>query len=1534
MKYLRIALALTAVFLFGCKPYDDSALWEKLGLLEDRVAQAEAKLPQLNTDIGTLSKLAEAMESQVTITSVTEVDGGFLITFSDKTSYKIVCQTDGESPYIGSNGNWWIGKKDTGVKAAGTDGLTPYVGSNGNWWIGTKDTGVSAMGIDGNSGYVGPNGNWWLGKKDSGVYSGSTPPVVGIKEFEGRFYWTLTIDACTVWLTDKDGNKLPVAGENGVTPVLSYNSEGNLVISYDGGVTTELVLNSSGLPIKQCECPTFFLSVSVKGSWLTIILVDGTVIRIRIKNNFPDGMVDVLDPFDPGEIDPHMPLYDGDNPPFVEGAFRVKPFVTVYCEDEGRGGFTPGTVVAPIVIRFSNQDRVNNTVDFDRYGGNTFEHGTGAFIRGEGDNFTVFFNTEGGDGTVRFKKALVISGTMVPEGIKDLYYSFIMVEKENDTQHRYMDAGVFRIFYDSDHISEYCTWDPPYHVDPPSLIDLGLPSGVLWGSCNVGASHPWEYGDYFAWGETSPKTSYAWNGYLYWAGSGNRVKKYVLDADFGTVDNLSTLDENDDVASTSLGEKFRMPTSQDFSELLRYGRWTWTQMEGVWGYEVKSTINGKTIFLPAAGLMNGTNLASSGRFGYYWSASLNGKMSNEGVNLTFGSTEYSISGMTRYFGCPVRPVFGDRYEGIIVTSIILDPTVLELAVGQTATVACNVYPVNATNPKVTWTSSNPKVASVSSDGVIKGVSVGEATITATTVQGGLSASCEVFVVKGGGGGGGGTMPDEVDLGLPSGTIWGSCNLGASHPWDTGDYYAWGETAPKSSYNYDNYKYYTKSGSYWNLSKYYENDNLRILEATDDAATVKLKGNWRIPTASEFEELIQYCDTKEGTLEGVKGCYFYSRKYSGRYIFLPVAGEKYGNNSMWTDLGCYSSSVVNNFEYGRQCFLYFGNNELAVDYHSHDAGFRIAGLTIRPVKAQRKSYVKVTGVDSFKSVTLKVGESMTLYSSDVIKPATATYKGVNWVSSDYKTVDYSNYSGAYTVITGKAVGKATITATTIDGGYEATCSVTVVNGSGGGTGPQAVDLGLPSGTKWASYNLGAQSPEEEGSSFAWGEISTKTDFTKENYRFYDAAQPDVYKKYNKSDRKTLLDYSDDAARAIWGGDWRMPTKDEWKELFDNCTTKTNGTGDFDGGTGLVLTSKINGNSIFILYNYYRTSVKTEILDGDGYAPYGPTGHYYGYGNPYCEKIVDPTINYYGGNFTDNPERYEGWPIRPVIGSRIDATKVSFLSYKKEMKVGDSFTFEASCYPSNSRPSFINWESSKSSVLSMSKDGDAKAISPGKSTVYAIAPNGVYATLEVTVTGDGYHEPEPVNLGLTSGIYWASFNLGATAPEEYGDYFAWGETDAKTSFSWSNYKYCNGTEMSLTKYNTMASFGSVDDITSLQHSDDPCKKLVTYTWMMPTKDNFDELMSECTWTPVTQNGVKGYKVTGKNGKYIFLPAAGYKNGADLENGGTYGYYWSKDLFTNYPSRANYLFFNDNKNVTFSLGNRMAGHTIRPVTIILSL
>jgi hypothetical protein len=151
--------------------------------------------------------------------------------------------TNGLTPYIGSNGNWWIGQTDTGVKAAGkdgidgtngTDGLTPYIGTNGNWWIGQTDLGVKAAGKDGINGtngtngltpHIGTNGNWWIGQTDTGVAatsyieSGSSStaniPIISIEQYQGIYYWIQILNGERTWLTDEYGNKLPVSGKDG-----------------------------------------------------------------------------------------------------------------------------------------------------------------------------------------------------------------------------------------------------------------------------------------------------------------------------------------------------------------------------------------------------------------------------------------------------------------------------------------------------------------------------------------------------------------------------------------------------------------------------------------------------------------------------------------------------------------------------------------------------------------------------------------------------------------------------------------------------------------------------------------------------------------------------------------------------------------------------------------------------------------------------------------------------------------------------------------------------------------------------------------------------------------------------------------------------------------------------------------------------------------------------------------------------------------------------------------------------------------------
>ena len=147
-----------------------------------------------------------------------------------------------------------------------------------------------------------------------------------------------------------------------------------------------------------------------------------------------------------------------------------------------------------------------------------------------------------------------------------------------------------------------------------------------------------------------------------------------------------------------------------------------------------------------------------------------------------------------------------------------------------------------------------------------------------------------------------------------------------------------------------------------------------------------------------------------------------------------------------------------------------------------------------------------------------------------------------------------------------------------------------------------------------------------------------------------------------------------------------------------------------------------------------------------------------------------------------------------------------------------------------------------------------------------------------------EPESVDLGLS--VKWATCNVGATTPEEYGDYFAWGETEPKQNFSWEIYKWCNGTKSTITKYN------ATDGLTTLLPADDAAHVNWGGQWRMPTKEELTELREQCTWKWVTINGIKGNKVTGPNGNSIFLPAGGSYNTFDdqLNSVGVHGWIYS--------------------------------------------
>ena len=401
-------------------------------------------------------------------------------------------------------------------------------------------------------------------------------------------------------------------------------------------------------------------------------------------------------------------------------------------------------------------------------------------------------------------------------------------------------------------------------------VDLGLPSGIRWSKCNVGATIETEYGDYFAWGDTetyyepgyaqdNPQThwkagntdGYSWSAYK-WCKGYHKLTKYCNDSEYGNngfTDTKIILDPEDDVAHVMWGGSWRMPTMSDWSNLLPpLCTWTWydsdnTEFNGVAGYKVTSKVPGYTdrsIFLPAAGYCGGMGSYGVGSYGKYYSSSLLGDDPNLAYTVKFN---YYAVGRDpegyRNFGQSVRPV-------------------------------CTVDP------------DLPKAPSY----------------------------------------------EYVDLGLS--VKWATFNVGASKPEEYGDYYAWGETEPyyESGFAQENPQFEWKDGktagysiaSYkWcngssnTLTKYCTMssqgdegfiDGKTVLDMEDDVAHVKWGGSWRMPTKAEQEELIENCTWTWTTMNDIKGYLVTSNKtgYTDQSIFIPASGFR--TNISLRDVGSY------------------------------------------------------------------------------------------------------------------------------------------------------------------------------------------------------------------------------------------------------------------------------------------------------------------------------------------------------------------------------------------------------------------------------------------------------------------------------------------------------------------------------------------------------------------------------------------------------------------------------------------------------
>ena len=716
----------------------------------------------------------------------------------------------------------------------------------------------------------------------------------------------------------------------------------------------------------------------------------------------------------------------------------------------------------------------------------------------------------------------------------------------------------------------------------------------------------------------------------------------------------------------------------------------------------------------------------------------------------------------------------------------------------------------------------------------------------------------------------------VDLALPSGLKWATCNVGAKTPEASGNYYAWGETQPKDEYN---------------SSLTYGNDISGNVQY--DVAAANWGEGWRMPTKEEMQELIDCCTWEWTKQNKIKG--YNVTGPNGNSIFLPTTGDKSGStfNSGTCGSSYYWSSTP--YSSSRAYYLYFNSSSHGVSFYDD----RYYGRTVRPVR-DRETIIEIPFIASVIEHYTDITAIIKTYASS---PGTEiTERGFYWGTNaepseaDNKVVlenEVGYKASALMKLTPNTTYYVKAYATNESGtSYSEVVSFTTLETP---VEYEYVDLGLPSGLKWATHNIGATTPEEYGNYYVWGEVLTKETYTETNSETYNKPMSDI----------SGTEY--DAATANWGGDWRMPTYNEMYELIDNCTwtwTIQNGV------NGYKVASKVNSNYIFLPAAGYRN---------------GASLNYAGtYGKYWSSKPVSNN-SAYALDFTSskrnmfNYSRIDGYSIRPVREAvekpTVTASVENYTDQTSIIKTYVSSSAEITergfYWGTNAEPS----ESDNKVVLENEvgyKVSGLINLTPNTTyyvKAYAVNESGTsysevvsFTTLETPV------EYEYVDLGLPSGLKWATHNIGATTAEEYGNYYAWGEVVTKETY---------------TEANSETYGKSMSDISGTEY--DAATFNWGGNWRMPTEEEMKEMLSMCVWEGTMQNQVYGYKLTSKiNGNSIFLPAAGYRNGASLSNAGSSGSYWSSTPDGN--NGANHFVFG----IISGMGsnNRYCGCSIRPV------
>lgn len=1007
---------------------------------------------------------------------------------------------------------------------------------------------------------------------------------------------------------------------------------------------------------------------------------------------------------------------------------------------------------------------------------------------------------------------------------------------------------------------------------PAEAVDLELPSGTLWAAFNVGATKPEEYGLYFAWGETqgySAKEShyFGWNSYKWCNGSGKSLTKYNSKAEYGVVDNKTTLDLEDDAAHANWGGQWHMPTNEQINELKSNCYSEWTTQKGVEGMLYTSKKNGKTVFFPGAGIRWEFEYDWEGSGWLIWSSTVSEAEPSKAKDLSSSGSYFYYGGyylypQTRYFGRSVRAVMDGGQQPTVYPDLKVAPQKLTLEVGEKVT-----FDITAGSGKYDAISKNDDVATASVNGkevTIVGVSVETTTVVIKDTETNQEAPIQIEVIKP-------SVPttpaEAIDLGLPSGTKWASYNLGASKMEDYGCYFAWGETEEKDRYKWSTYTLCDDGNE-----RKCHNIGSDIAGTQYDVARQMWGGSWQMPDYDHWLELKDNTSYSMTTINGVSCCKLTGP--NGKSIYLPASGQFDDYRVVYDgSVGNYWSSS----KYGEStAYMAFFTNESG-GFLTWGNSNRCIGYTIRPVIPGDKPVFPDLKL-SANSLTLDEGTSGTVQVTSGSGKYRCAYESYGTITA---AVD-----GSTITVTALTAGDVKLIVSDTQSGQQKEIAVTVK------AKPQ---ITYPNLTLASTATLNLKTRQNSGYDITSGSGSYSVKSSNNNVAT--AEITDFVNVITSENGKSVR------VTAVGVGNATITVTDNLSgqtasfnvsvtQNVDLLKLSTYSLSLKEGESGEVLiTSSGNGN---VLIATSDASVASFTSSGNKITVKGL-------------KEGTCTVSVNDGQTGETAE----------VAVTVTARQFVLSNYGP-INVTSGTSYIISILNGGREGVMVNQTNYDNCSVGLD-DGIVAIIGKNKGKSYVTITDqksNEEVVVEVNITDPAVAPGTPaeaVDLGLPSGTKWATFNVGAVKPADFGGFYAWGETVEKTDYSvddytmWSKYSY-SGSRVRLSS------------------SDDVATKLWGGSWHMPTYEQMTELVNSCSWFWTTINGVSGHLVLGPNYHVIFLPAAGTKADGSHNVANQRLTYWTSDSNGSSTAFCMYSWDDDTRDV--DPVSRVFGYSVRPV------